>query len=384
MTTQQGLGLNKLFGDFDKALVVASHFGFTPVCAPKITREDEEVTRSCIPHPHYNAVEKAAVIRTYLKSGLSSEPHPLALAYRRPRSISTKTGSGGYSLHFIGSNSGIAEGLLMRSALSILSEVGFKTLSVDINCIGDRESMNIYERELVNHLKKYGNDLSPELKQNLKADIFNIFRSNAVELERLREIMPPSISFLSAPSRLYFKEVLEYLEALGVNFRFAPELIGERHHVSHTIFAIKDAESQSVLAVGYRYSRLSRLLGLRKEMPLAGATIFTASKNPEERIYKDLPRPKFYLVQLGKEARIKALYLLEYLRSHRIHVRHFIGRDKIAAQMTHAEELGVPYLIIIGQKEALDNTATIRNVATRAQDTVSMAELPHYLKNLAF
>ena len=117
---------------------------------------------------------------------------------------------------------------------------------------------------------------------------------------------------------------------------------------------------------------------------MAGVNIFsTSSRDTRKRVYKGLPKPKFYLIQLGREAKIKTLSLIELLRSHHIPLHHFLGKDKITAQLLNAENLRVPYLIIIGQKEALDNTATIRNVSTRAQDTVSIASLPHYLKNIA-
>ena len=368
--------------EFDKALVVATYFGFRPITAPKITKHDIELTRTCGDYPHYDAIEKASVIRTYLEQNLASLPHPLALVYKKP--VSRKR-PGGHTLHFIGSLSGIAEATLIRATLSILSEEGHKNLVVDINCIGDRESINTYERELVSYVRKSSADLPDELRLSFKEDIFNLFRLGAPEALRLRETAPSSITFLSTQSRIYFKEVLEYIEALGIEFRLAPELIGERNHTSHTIFAIKNIgdENRETLAIGYRYSRLGRYFGLRKEIPMAGVTIFTPSlKDTEKRVYRELPKPKFYLVQLGKDAKIKTLSLIETLRSHRIPLHHFLGKDKITTQLSNAENLGVPYLIIIGQREALDDTATIRNVTTRAQDTVSIENLPRYLKNI--
>ncbi|MDO8590323.1 MAG: His/Gly/Thr/Pro-type tRNA ligase C-terminal domain-containing protein [bacterium] len=368
--------------EFDRALVTAAYFGFRPIIAPKITRHDIELTRICGEYPHYDAIEKAAVIRTYLEQDFASLPHPIALVYEKP---AAKKRLGGYALHFIGSSSGIAEATLIQTALAMLSEEGHKNLKVDINCIGDRDSINTYERELVSYVRKFGAHLSDELKQSMKSDIFNLFRLEAPEALLLRETAPSSITFLSAQSRIYFKEVLEYIEALGIEFRLTPELVGERNHASHTIFAIKNTvgEHKDILAVGYRYSRMARLFGLRKEIPMAGVNIFAASSGSTgKRVYKELPKPKFCLVQLGREAKIKTLSLIELLRLHRIPLHHLLGKDKIATQLLSAENLRVPYLIIIGQKEALDNTATIRNVATRAQDTVSIANLPHFLKNI--
>lgn len=371
--------------ELDRTLMVAAYFGFRPIKAPKITERDIELTRNCEDHPHYDAVEKAAVIRMYLEQNLASLPHPLALVYKKP--VSRKR-FGTHALHLIGSFSGIAEATLIRTALSILSEEGHKNLKVDVNCIGDRESISAYERELINYARKSNCDLSAESRQSIREDIFNLFRLQTPEILSLRETAPSAITFLSAASRLYFKEVLEYIEALGIEFRLAPELVGGRNHASHTIFAVKDSEHEDggILAIGYRYSRLSRFFGLRKEIPIIGVTIFsplTLKGNPRgKQVYKELPKPRFYLVQLGREAKIKTLSLIELLRTERIPVHHFLGNDKITAQLSNAENLFVSHLIIIGQKEALDNTATIRNVSTRAQDTIPLGQLPRYLKNI--
>ena len=372
-------------GEFDKPIVTATYFGFVPIAAPKITEADIEASKHCVHDTHYDAAEKAAVIRTYLEQNFANLPHPLALIYKRKKPAS-------YSLHYIGTTSGVAEAALIRAALSILSEEGYKNLHVDLNCVGDKESIVSYERELINYVKKCSANLSEECRRILKEDIFNLFKNNHEEMISIRGGAPTALSFLSAQSRLYFKEVLEFVEALGVDFMLTPELVGEKNDSAHTIFGIRTSgierelspEAPDLLAVGYRYSRLSKRLGFRKELPMASVTIFCPEKPAEERkIYKELPRPKFYLVQLGREAKIRTLSLIELLRENRIPVHHFLGKDKLTAQLTSAEQLRVAYLIIIGQKEALENTATIRNIQTRAQDTIPMSMLPQYLKHIS-
>ena len=325
--------------ELDRALVIASYFGFRPISAPKITKHDVELTRHCGNYLHYDAPEKVSMIRTYLEEDFASLPHPIALVYEKSAS---RKRFGNYALHFIGSSSGVAEATLIRTTLSILSEEGHKNLRVDINCIGDRESINAYERELINYVRKCGVNLSSEWARSMKEDIFNLFRSKTPEALHLREMAPSSLNFLSLQSRVYFREVLEYIEALGIQFCLAPELVGEKNHASHTIFAIRDIrdENTGTLAIGYRYSRLARLFGLRKEIPMAGVSIFSASsRNTRRQIYKGLPKPKFYLVQLGKEAQIKTLSLIELLRSHKIPLHHFLGKDKITAQLSNAEKV---------------------------------------------
>ncbi len=223
-----------------------------------------------------------------------------------------------------------------------------------------------------------------EYKKILKDNIFELLRIKLPENHLAH--LPPSIASLTSSSRAHFKEMLECLEYLGVDFRLAHTLVGDRNYTSHTIFAIKDGADEALLALGSRYSRLSKKLGFKKEMPAVSMTVSAPSKKDSpasSKTYKELPRPKFYLVQLGREAKMKSLPLIELLRQSRIPVYHFLGKDKIIPQLSHAENLHVPYLLIVGQKEALDNTVTVRNVITRAQDTIKMHQISDYLKTIS-
>jgi histidyl-tRNA synthetase len=379
-----------LLKEFDKPLYLASHFGFIPIEAPRVTDKDRAMVEDCLDDELnkksvclYRASEKAAFLRTYVEKNFANLPHPLLLSYKKNETTKKKPD---YYLHIVGNPSALSEAMLIRTSVSILSDEGHKNLIVNINSVGDKDSITAYERELHHFAKKVLNTLTQEMKDLIKKDIFALVKESQNECVAVREQLPSSISFLTSAGRVHFKEILEHLEALGVEFKVMPELIGNRHYSSHTIFTICDAtiENAPPLASGYRYSRLSKRFGFRKELQCAAVTIFGDLKkeNSTSRIYKDLPKPKFYLVQLGPSAKMKCINLIEMLRQHHIPVYHYLGRDKITAQLSTAENLRVPYLLIIGQKEALENTVTVRNMNTRAQTTIKMADLPQYLKEI--
>lgn len=368
--------------DIDRSLMIASHFGFAPIEPPKISKQDIEIAEEYGRHPYYDATESSALIRSYIEHGLSREPHPLSISYKR---VSPGKSRDRYSLHFIGSTQGVVEATLIRSSLSILNDLGHKNLSVDMNSVGDKDSLCAYERELHQYIRKLAPDLPDNIRENIKKDIFSIFELDYPEIETIRQNIPPSISSLTSASRIHLKEVLEYIEALNIEFRLTPSLVGNKNYCSNTIFAIRDEdEKDRILAVGYHYSKLTRRLGLRKEIPMVGVTITSdlAGGGTSKRVYKTLPKSKFCLVHLGRDAKMRTLSILEDLRREHIHVYHLLGKDKITVQLTNLENLPVSHVILIGQKEALDGTATVRNVATRAQDTIALRELPLYLKNL--
>jgi histidyl-tRNA synthetase len=83
---------------------------------------------------------------------------------------------------------------------------------------------------------------------------------------------------------------------------------------------------------------------------------------------------------LSAEAKHKALALIELLREHNILVYQAISRDKLGSQLAIAERMKIPFLLIMGKKEALDNTVMIRNLRSRQQFTIPLADLPDYIK----
>ncbi len=70
------------------------------------------------------------------------------------------------------------------------------------------------------------------------------------------------------------------------------------------------------------------------------------------------------------------------LRAERIPVYHSLTYDKFLDQMTAAESLNVPFVLIMGQKEANENSIVVRDMGSRAQETVSINELAGYLRKL--
>ena len=70
------------------------------------------------------------------------------------------------------------------------------------------------------------------------------------------------------------------------------------------------------------------------------------------------------------------------LRKARIPVEQAISKQNIGSQLAQAEKLGLPYVVIFGQKEALEGTAIVRNMKTRSQKSVKVEDLCAYIKKL--
>ena len=79
-----------------------------------------------------------------------------------------------------------------------------------------------------------------------------------------------------------------------------------------------------------------------------------------------------FLAQLGGLAKRKSLKLFEELRKSKIPVAESFGRDSLKTQLRLADKAQASYTLIIGQKEALENSAIIRDMKNGKQDIVKL------------
>ncbi len=91
-------------------------------------------------------------------------------------------------------------------------------------------------------------------------------------------------------------------------------------------------------------------------------------KNPKTTkkvLIKNIKKPHLYLVQLGATAKLKALNIVEMLRKQKILVYHSITKDKITGQLNGAEYMKATHVLIMGQKEAIENTMVVQEEILR-------------------
>ena len=141
-----------------------------------------------------------------------------------------------------------------------------------------------------------------------------------------------------------------------------------------------------VIAGGGRYDYLARALGSKKDVPSVGSSIgmdrIILSPNHKKLSPRILKKPKVYFIQLGFEAKLKSLSIIEILRKARIPTMQALSKDSITAQLGTAEHLAIPYVIIFGQKEALEGSVLVREMEKRSQESVKIEELAEYLKKI--
>ncbi|OGI72398.1 histidine--tRNA ligase [Candidatus Nomurabacteria bacterium RIFCSPHIGHO2_02_FULL_38_15] len=401
-------------GFFEKAQEVAMYYGFKPIETPIMEQEalwtsgigegtdiiDKEMYTlktkggdKLAIRPEYTA----SIMRAYFEKGMQSLPQPVMLYSYGPVYRHDNPQNGRYrefrqfNLEILGTEKSIADALIIKTAVSILKEAGAQEIIVDINSIGDKESRPVYIKELVNYYKKHIADLSPIDRERLKTNPLRILDSKDPRTIKINENAPDSIASLSSAGKKHFKQVLEYLDQMNIAYRINKNLVRGLSYYSHTVFEILETSGGTdvtplAIGGGGRYDYLAKTLGAKKDVPAMGMAIgvdrvveATWFKKLEPRIMK---KPKIYFIQLGFEAKLKSLNVVEQLRMAHIPIMQSISKDTLGIQLAIAEKSGAPYALIFGHKEAIDNTVIVRDMQNRKQETIKLDHLAEYLKKL--
>ena len=89
-----------------------------------------------------------------------------------------------------------------------------------------------------------------------------------------------------------------------------------------------------------------------------------------------------FLVPLGELASKKALKLFRDLIGSKILVYDHFGDAGVKNQLKAAQTFKAPIALIMGQKEAMENSVIVREAKTHSQETVSINDLAKYLKKI--
>lgn len=382
----------------DKVDEVATYYGFNLIKTPTIIKKDisdakilketepigkETGNQNCFCYIE----EKIAILRNYFENKMEKLPQPTLIYYKNGicGECRKKTNKPlkQFGLEIIGTPKSVAEAILIKTVWVILQEEGFINLSLEINSIGDKESLSGFNRELTNYYKKNLNNLHSECRHTFKNNIFDILSCKHEKCQPIKEKAPKSINYLSEASRKHFMEVLEYLETIDIPYKINNNLVGKKC-CSDTVFAIKNLDDNNTLAIGVRYNPISKKIGLiKKELPSIGVKVSYNPKKTKNVKKVSIKKPKFYFIQLGFEAKLKSLKVVEILRQAKIPIYQSLSKDKLASQIATAENLKIKHIIIMGQKEAKEDSVMVRNMNNRFQETIKIDKLPNYLENIA-
>ncbi len=335
----------------------------------------------------------APVMRSYFQNGMVSLPQPVKLWYYGPYFRYEKPQAGRYrqfhqfGSEIIGDDDPFFDVQTILIPYNILEDLKIKDLIVRINSIGDEECRGEYKKVLTKYIKSKKNKLCKDCQNRSST---NVLRVLDCKNEQCREIIsqaPQTMDYLCDGCRSHLKEVLEYLDELKIPYILDPFLVRGLDYYTRTVFEIEAQDSgngrQEALSGGGRYDILGKAIA-GEIIPACGMAVGV------ERVIQKMKdsgvdishkkEPHVFLAQIGPMAKKRGLAIIEEFRKANMKIAECFNKDSLKLQLAKANKMKIKNVIIIGQKETIQNTAIIRNMETGKQVEVSQEDIIKEIK----
>lgn len=330
------------------------------------------------------------IVRAYIEHGMKSWPQPVKLYSIGPVFRHEKPQAGRYrqfhqfNLEIIGEGGALNDVLIIQLVYLIFKKLGIKGFVFQVNSIGCPECRPDYRKLLIDYYRKQRKKLCRNCRERLKVNPLRLLDCKEEKCRQLANNAPQIVDNLCEECHNHFKEVLECLDELGIPYILNSHLVRGLDYYTKTVFEIRLEDSSLLeLGGGGRYDGLVEILG-GKPTPAVGVAcglerVISILKSQDVKVGQE-PSPRVFLVQLGELGRRRSLKLFEELRSQGLRVGEALSKGSIKSQLKVADKLGVDIALILGQKEALENTIIIRDMKSGAQETVPIERMVKEIK----
>ena len=339
-----------------------------------------------------------SIVRAYIQNGMESLPKPVKLwsfgpvfRYERPQKGRYRQ-FWQFTFEIFGDKSPIQDVLLIQIFSDILRDLSLSKWIVEVNSIGCKECRSYYLRQLKNYYKNRLREICPECEKRLKKNPLRLLDCKEEKCQRVKKFAPQIVNSLCEDCHQYLKRVLEILDTIQIPYVLNPYLVRGLDYYTKTVFEFvpqDKKEGQSALIGGGRYDYLINQMGGKDTPAIGGAggveRIIEEIREQKinilaKRVERFEKKPKMFLAQLGELAKEKSLTLLEEFRKNKIIIGENVGKDNLKVQLEQAAKLGVKYTLILGQREALEDTVIIRNMETGIQEIVFIKDIVKEIK----
>jgi len=327
------------------------------------------------------------IIRAYLENGMFNWPKPVKLFAWGPVFRYEQPQRGRYrqfwqcNFEVLSSSDPIYDFLIIQIFYNLFNELKLKDLIIEINTIGCDNCRPIWHKELKNYFRSKRKFLCSDCKNRLKTNPLRILDCKNESCQALKADAPKMLDYLCSECRNHFKTVLEYLEGMDLPYTINPYLVRGLDYYTKTVFEIRKTDDNLALCGGGRYDYLTEMLGGKPTPAVGGAAgverlVEFLKKNKKI----ELTKSKIFIVAIGELAKQKALKYLEILRKAHMQASESFARESLKSQLQQADKIGAHYAIIIGQKEALDDTIILRDMRASVQEIINGSALVDELK----
>jgi len=326
----------------------------------------------------------AAICRALVTNGLT-QSLPQKVFYHGPMFRYERPQKGRYrqfhqiGAELIGAESPLRDAETIAMAQDILRELGLGDhVTLELNPLGDLASRQAWREALVAYFRDHADALSEESRIRLEANPLRILDSKSEQDRKLLDDAPAFADYLNDESRQFWDTLRDSLQAFGVDFIENQRIVRGLDYYSHTAFEFVTSKlgAQGTVLAGGRYEGLVEQMG----GPAIPAIGWAGGIERLAMLLDSVPEfpAGIALVPMGDVAVLKAASIARALRLAGLRAE-IETRGNMKKRMERVVKSGASHAIVLGDEEIAKNIVQLRDLSSREQQEVPVAELVQVL-----
>jgi histidyl-tRNA synthetase len=301
-------------------------------------------------------------------------------------------------IDIVGSDSAIADAEVIACAIECFNALGFKKFVVRLNnrkILTELLKVSKIEEEkitdtlrTIDKLDKVGVDIVKKELEEKKISKDSIKRMiSFIEIKGEPEKVLKEIEELGEGVK-ELKEIISYLKIMKFDSKIKVDLSLARglDYYTGPIFEVFAEEGIGSIAGGGRYDKMIGLF-LGRDVPATGISlgIERIMEVMRERKMADETKnkTKVFVVAVNDKVRDKVLEIAQMLRDKSIATDYDLRFRSLSKQLDYVNSFGIPFAVIVGEKELVKNSVKIKNMKTGKEEVIKIKELIKKLNSSA-
>ena len=331
----------------------------------------------------------AGVMRAVIESNLDRGQLPVKVWYSGQFFRAERPQAGRYRQFYqVGIEAIGLEDPAIDAEVIAIADRGFKNLGLknyrlEITSLGDAQSRASHRVDLMKFID--GLKLDEETAARSKINPLRLFDDKRPEMQAAMKEAPLLMDYLSPESDNNFKQVLKYLDALGIAYVINPRMVRGLDYYTGTTFEFvhSDLGAQSGIGGGGRYDGLMETLGGQSLSGIGfglGVDRALLAAVAEKSLPQDQFASDLFIIPLGDEAMSTALVTAQELRASGIKTEIAFGDRSLKGAMKAADKSGAQFVVVFGDEELSSGSVNLKRMRDGDTSSVKIAQLKDVLR----
>jgi len=274
-------------------------------------------------------------------------------------------------IDIVGEQNLMAEAEIISCAVSVFKNLGFKKTKILLN---DRKNLASIDKKIINAIDKLEKVGEEKVIEEIREKTGYQKKQVKKVIDKIKNT-PPSKDLTS----LFF-----LLEKNGLrkekDFDYQPTLVRGLDYYTGIIFeAVDEAYRSGSLGGGGRYDNLIGVFSGQKIAACGFAFGFDRLFEAMEKLNllpKQSTLTQVLVTVFSRDFLDKSIKITNFLRQNNINTEIYPNPDKkLDKQLKYADKKGIPYVLILGEKEVKKNVVKLKDLKTGNQKEISPEDL---------